>query len=137
VPAPPLPREADEFLRRPNPAVFASQRPDGTLHTAPTWYDWEEGRALVNLDASRRRLRYIRRNPRVALSVLDDGNWYKHLSLIGHVDAIERDPDLRDVDRLAVRYTGNRYRDRERESWSVWIAVDEWHGWERGRPWPR
>jgi Pyridoxamine 5'-phosphate oxidase len=57
---PPLPAELDEFLRRPNPSVIATLRPDGSPHTAATWYLWEDGRVLVNMDESRKRLACLR-----------------------------------------------------------------------------
>jgi PPOX class probable F420-dependent enzyme len=129
MPKPPVPPEVDEFLRRPNPAVIATLRPDGSPHSVATWYDWEDGRVLVNMDESRLRLRFMRRDPRVALTVLDWESWYRHISLIGRVVSIEPDPDLADIDRLSMRYLGHAYSDRERKSVSAWIEVDRWHGW--------
>jgi hypothetical protein len=58
-------------LHRPNHAVVGTLRADGSPHTVPSWYDWEEGRALLSLDESRLRLGFIRRDPGVALTVLD------------------------------------------------------------------
>jgi len=81
LPPVPVPQEVDEFLARPNPAVVATVRPDGSPHTVPTWYDWEAGRVLLNMDVSRLRLRFMRRDPRVALTVLDEDSWYSHVSL--------------------------------------------------------
>jgi PPOX class probable F420-dependent enzyme len=129
VPEPPVPPEVDAFLREPNPCVIATLRPDGSPHTVATWYDWEDGRVLVNMDATRLRLRFMRRDPRVALTVLNKDSWYDHVSLLGRVVSIEDDPDLADIDRLALRYTGKPYRDRSRKSVSAWIDVGRWHGW--------
>ena len=67
-----LPLEIDEFLRRPNPAVVASLRPDGSPHTVATWYLWDGERVLLNMDESRLRLRFMRRDPRVALDRLGE-----------------------------------------------------------------
>ena len=83
MPRPPLPPEVDEFLARANPAVIATLRPDGSPHTVPTWYDWEDGRVLLNMDESRLRLQFMERDPRAALTVLDEDSWYKHVSLLG------------------------------------------------------
>ena len=47
--------------------------PDGTPHTAATWYDWEDGRFLLNMDDGRRRLDFMRRDPRVSLTILAEG----------------------------------------------------------------
>ena len=52
MPQPPLPPELDAFLAKPNAAVIATVRPDGSPVTVATWYDWEDGRVLVNMDAA-------------------------------------------------------------------------------------
>ena len=59
-----------EFLTQPNPAAIGTIAPDGGPHTAATWYIWEHGQAVVNMDESRTRLEHIRRDPRVSLTVL-------------------------------------------------------------------
>src|SRR2546423_13837274 len=113
MPRVPVPPNLSEFLSQPNAAVVATVRAGGSPHTAPTWYDWTEGRVLLNMDESRVRLGHLRRDPRAALTVLDAADWYRHVSLIGHVVSIVDDADLADIDRLAVRYTGNPFRHRD------------------------
>ena len=135
MPRLPVPPEVDEFLRRPNPAVVATLRPDGSPHTVATWYDWDGARVLLNMDESRLRLRFMRRDPRVALTVLDVESWYRHVSLIGRVVSLQDDTELEDIDRLARRYTGNAYRNREGRRVSAWVEIDRWHGWSGGGPW--
>jgi PPOX class probable F420-dependent enzyme len=128
MPSPPVPPEIETFLRRPNHAVVATLRPDGSLHTAPTWYGWEDGRALLSMEDTRLRLRWMRPGAPVALSAIDPSNFYRHVSLIGHVAEVHADEDLADTDRLAVHYTGHPYRDRAARRVSAWVAVDAWHG---------
>lgn len=125
----PLPADAVEMLRRPNPAVMATLRSDGTPVTAATWYLWDEGRVLLNLDESRVRLNHLRRDPRVSLTALDGGDWYTHVTLIGRVVDLHPDTGLTDIDRLSRHYTGNPYPDRVSPRWSAWVEVDRWHGW--------
>jgi PPOX class probable F420-dependent enzyme len=136
MPNTPVPADVDEFLQRPNPAVIASLRSDGSPHSVATWYDWENDRALVNMDESRVRLQFMRHDPRVALTVLDDDDWGRHVSLLGRVVSLEEDVDLRDIDRLALRYTGGPFRTRDRRRFSAWVDVDAWHGWAGPQPWP-
>ena len=136
MPPVPVPAEVDEFLRRPNPAVVGSLRSDGSPHTVATWYDWEDGRVLLNMDESRLRLRFMRHDPRVALTVLDEGSWYRHVSLLGRVVSLEEDADLRGIDRLARRYTGEPFRTRDARRFSAWMQVDAWHAWAGSGPWP-
>ncbi|MBG0857452.1 PPOX class F420-dependent oxidoreductase [Streptomyces spinoverrucosus] len=126
---PPLPPEADALLARPNPCVMATLRPDGTPVSTPTWYLWEDGRVLISLDEGRVRLKHLRRDPRVTLTVLDEDDWYTHATLIGRVTKMYDDKDLADIDRLAQQYTGNPYPQRGRARVSAWIEVERWHGW--------
>ncbi|WP_063731466.1 PPOX class F420-dependent oxidoreductase [Streptomyces sp. RTd22] len=126
---PPLPPEAVALLRRPNPAVMATVRSDGTPVSTPTWYAWEDGRVLVNLDDGRVRLKHLRRDPRVTLTVMDKDDWYTHVTLIGRVVETREDEGLADIDRIAHHYIGSQYPDRVRARTSAWIEVERWHGW--------
>ncbi|WP_116950677.1 TIGR03618 family F420-dependent PPOX class oxidoreductase [Jiangella endophytica] len=130
MPKAPLPDDVSAFLARPNPAVMATIGPGGPVSVA-TWYLWEDGRVLVNLDESRKRLEHLAADPRVSLTALADGDWYTHVSLQGRVVDVHDDVDLADIDRLARHYTGGPYRRRDRGRVSVWIEVDRWHGWGR------
>ncbi|OQR62054.1 PPOX class F420-dependent enzyme [Streptomyces maremycinicus] len=126
---PPLPPEAVELLSRPNPCVMATLRSDGAPVSTPTWYVWEDGRVLISLDEGRVRLRHLRRDPRVTLTVLDADGWYTHVTLIGRVAELREDEGLADIDRISTHYTGKPYPDRVRSRVSAWIEVDRWHGW--------
>jgi PPOX class probable F420-dependent enzyme len=125
-----VPPDVEEFLRRPNPAVVATLRPDGSPHTAATWYDWEDGLVLLNMENTRLRLRFLRRDSRAALTVLDADSWYRHVTLFGRVVRIEDDDDLADIDRLAVHYTGKPFRRRDSKRVSAWLRTDRWYAWD-------
>ncbi|MFL4904312.1 PPOX class F420-dependent oxidoreductase [Streptomyces sp. MMS24-I2-30] len=126
---PPLPPAAVTLLRKPNPAVIATLRADGQPVSTATWYLWEEGRILVNMDEARKRLEHLRNDPRVTLTVLDDQDWHTHISIIGHITELRDDTDLADIDRLSRQYTGEPYPRRDRGRVSAWIEIDRWHGW--------
>lgn len=126
---PPLPEAAVAMLRKPNPAVITTLRTDGQPVSTATWYLWDDGRVLVNMDQGRKRLSHMRNDPRVSLTVLDEGNWYTHVSIVGHVAELRDDEDLTDIDRLARQYLGTAYPQRDRGRVSAWIEVDRWHGW--------
>ncbi|MET7855801.1 PPOX class F420-dependent oxidoreductase [Streptomyces sp. NPDC005318] len=126
---PPLPDEAVAMLKKANPAVITTLRPDGQPVSTPTWYLWDDGRILVNMDEGRKRLEHIRRDPRVTLTVLDEAGWYTHISIIGRVAETRPDEGLADIDRLAHQYMNNDYPMRDRDRVSAWIEIDRWHGW--------
>jgi PPOX class probable F420-dependent enzyme len=126
---PPLPESAVTMLEKANPAVIATLRSDGQPVSTPTWYLWDDGRVLINMDEGRKRLDHIRGDQRVSLTVLDGDDWYSHVTLIGHVAETRDDETLADIDRLSQHYTGRPYPQRDRGRVSAWIEVDRWHGW--------
>jgi PPOX class probable F420-dependent enzyme len=130
MPPAPVPPEIEEFLKQPNPAVVATVRPDGSPHSVATWYEWIDGLILLNMAATRARLGHLRRDPRVSLTVLDKDSWYTHVTLAGVVERLEDDPDLADIDRLALRYTGVPFRTREAKRVSAWVRPERWHRWD-------
>ena len=131
MPKPPLPDDAAEFLARPNYATISVVRPDGQPISYPTWYVFEEGQIVVNLDDGRKRIEHRRRDPRVALSAMDPHDWITHVSVVGHIAEWVPDPDLADIDRISRHYTGEAYSARNRPRVTARIDIDRWHGWGR------
>lgn len=131
-----LPDDVRALLAKPNPATITTLRTDGAPVSVATWYlldsSEEHGdRIHVNMDEGRRRLDHLRRDPRVALTVLDVDGWYTHVSLTGRVVEMAADPDLAGIDRLAEHYTGSPYQRRDRARVDAWIAIEKVHGWGR------
>src|SRR3954470_8953135 len=95
-----IPDDARKFLEKANPAVIATLGKHGPV-TVATWYLLEDdGRVLVNMDAGRKRLNHLRRDPHVSLTAVDEANWYTHLSLQGRVVEMRPDVGWHDIDRL-------------------------------------
>ena len=134
MPKPPLPDELQRVLVNPNPSIIGSVTPDGAPNTVATWYLWEDGRALVNMDEGRRRLEYVRNEPRVSLTVLDGDSWYRHITLHGRI-TLEDAAGLADIDRISKHYTGNPNAQRDRGRVTGSIEVESWHAWNGGKPW--
>ena len=130
MPTPSLPDDVAALVAEPNPAVITSNRPDGQPVSVATWYLLEaDGRILVNMDESRRRLTYLRQDPRVSLTVLAADDWYTHVSMQGRVVELSDDPDLVDIDRLSNHYVGGAYPNRTNKRVSARIEIERWHGW--------
>ncbi|AFM16260.1 PPOX class probable F420-dependent enzyme [Mycolicibacterium chubuense NBB4] len=125
----PLSESAKEMLAKANPAVISTVRSDGQPVSAATWYLLRGDRVLVNMDQGRKRLEHLRNDPRVSLTVLDEADWYTHVTIIGRVAQMYDDEDLADIDALSRHYTGQEYPQRDRPRISAWIEVDRVHGW--------
>ncbi len=125
----PLSDSAKEMLAKANPAVISTVRSDGHPVSAATWYLLRDDHILVNMDRARKRLKHMEKDPRVSLTVLDDGDWYTHVTVIGRVVRIYDDEGLADIDALSQHYSGQQYPQRDRPRVSAVIEVDRVHGW--------
>jgi PPOX class probable F420-dependent enzyme len=128
VPRAPLPPELERFVQAARPAIVGTVRPDGGPVTSATWYDWEDGRLLLSMDAAQYRTRNLRHEPRIALTVLGE-SWYDHVSIRGRVVELREDPDLVDVDRLSVRYQRRPYPQRDYTPVTAVVEITHWHKW--------
>ena len=113
------PRRAPAGAREAEPRPSSDpSRPTAPPNTVATWYVWEDGRVLVNMDEGRKRLEYLRQNPRVSITVLDGDSWYRHITLHGTHHARGRPgphghrPDLQALHRQPLRAARPRPRDR-------------------------
>src|SRR4029079_9667959 len=97
--------------------------------TVATWYVLDGDELLVNLDASRARLKYLQPGCEYSLTALAGDDWYSHVSVQGSVSRIVEDAELVDIDRISTHYTGHEYLVRDRERVSVWCSLERWHGW--------
>ena len=126
---PPVPEQFAAVLAKPNPAVMATLRSDGAPVSVATWYDWEDGRVLLNLAGGRVRLKHLRRDPRVTITVLDHDDWDRHVSLQGRVAEFVDDTAFVDIDRLSTRYGWGAYSNHVDPRVSAWVDVERWHAW--------
>jgi PPOX class probable F420-dependent enzyme len=125
----PFPDPVRELLAAANPAVITTLRSDGQPVSVATWYLMDGERVLVNMDEGRKRLDYLRADPRVSLTVLAEGDWYTHVSMQGRVVEMSEDLGLEGIDRLSKHYRGRPYTNRDRGRVNAWIEVERWHGW--------
>ena len=60
----------------------------------------------ISQTTARQKYRNVQRDPRVALSLVDQTNPYRYLEIRGVVERIEPDPDRAFINRMAKKYTG-------------------------------
>lgn len=125
----PFPDDVRELLAAPNPCVVTTLRSDGQPVSVATWYLMRGDRVLVNMDQGRKRLEHLRGDPRVSLTVLADGDWYTHVSIVGRAVEMYDDEGHSDIDALSRHYRGRDYPDHQRGRVSALVDVERWHGW--------
>ena len=71
-----IPAEAQHLLKGKHCAHVATLMPDGSPQVSPVWVDVEDGQVLFNTAEGRLKPQNLRRDPRVAISIVDDDNPY-------------------------------------------------------------
>jgi PPOX class probable F420-dependent enzyme len=100
-----LTEQQAEFLREGHLAIVATVRPDGSPQLTPTWVDSDGEHVLINTAEGRWKPEYLRKNPNVAVAVVDRKNPYRWLSVSGAAE-LEHEGAVEHIDVLAHRYTG-------------------------------
>ncbi|MGQ0606545.1 MAG: PPOX class F420-dependent oxidoreductase [Candidatus Nitrosotenuis sp.] len=89
-----------------NFGFIASLMNDGSPQLTPVWIDYDGQFLLVNTAEGRTKQKNFARDPRVAISVIDQNNPYNMVSIRGKVIQQTSDGADEHIDRLAKRYLG-------------------------------
>ncbi len=108
-----IPEKFADIFQKKTFAQLATLMADGSPHVAPVWIDYDGQHILVNTAKGRVKDRNMRRDPRVAMDLLDPDNPYRHISIRGRVvDITEKGADEH-IDKMAKKYIGqDRYPHR-------------------------
>ena len=126
-----LTEEATELLLRPDVLIYlATTNADGSPHVAPLWADVDRERDLIVLNTAegRRKVRNIRRDPRVMLSAHAPEALWPALKVRGTVTDITTEGADAHIDALCRRYTGQPWEPTEGEV-RVRLLIAPEHVW--------
>jgi PPOX class probable F420-dependent enzyme len=99
-----IPEKYRDLFSKPAFANLATLMPDGNPQVTPVWIDYDGKYVIVNSAKGRQKDRNLRREPRVALTVMDPENPYRYLGIRGRVKEItERGADAH-IDKMAKKY---------------------------------
>lgn len=87
-------------------AHLATLMADGTPQVTPVWCDYDGTHIRVNSAKGRVKDHNMRRNPHVALEVMDPDNPYRYLAVRGRVTEITEQGADAHIDSLAKKYLG-------------------------------
>jgi PPOX class probable F420-dependent enzyme len=90
-----------------NPYVgtVTTLRGDGSPHNKIVWVDAEDGVVTFNTAVGRAKERHLRRDPRIALTVVDPKDAYRWISVTGKAELTTDGADEQ-IDQLAHKYLG-------------------------------
>ncbi len=89
-----------------NFAQLATVNKDGSPQVTPVWIDFDGTYVLVNSEQRRRKTRNVKRDPRVAVTILEPGNPYQYMEIRGRVAEVTTDGAAAHIDKMAKKYLG-------------------------------
>ena len=108
-----IPEKYADLLDSTALAHIATLGPNGEPQVNPVWFDWDGEHILFSQTTTRQKFKNVKRNPRIALSIVDPENPYRYLEVRGNVVRIDDDPDKAFIDKMAQKYLG-----QEKYPWS-------------------
>ncbi|MGA9258827.1 MAG: PPOX class F420-dependent oxidoreductase [Candidatus Sulfotelmatobacter sp.] len=97
----PLSNEIRALLDGPNFAHLATLMPDGSPQSVPVWVGRAGDRILICTGEGSLKAKNTRRDPRVALSIVDFHDPYREVQLRGRVVERLPDPDFKYMDPIS------------------------------------
>jgi len=99
-----------KLLEGPNFAHLATLMADGSPQVTPVWVDFDGVHILVNTAEGRVKPRNVRRDARVAISIVNQQNPYSMAAIRGRVVETTHERADAHIDKLAKKYLGqDRY----------------------------
>jgi len=83
---------------------FTTLMPDGSPQTTPVWVDFENGKVVVNTAFGRQKDKNVRRDPRVAVTLIDPDNPYRYMEIRGRVAEVTENGAEKHIDKMAKKY---------------------------------
>ncbi len=101
-----IPTELKDLLDKKGFAHVATIGPSGEPHSSPVWYDFDGYRLLFSQTKDRQKYKNLRRDPRIAVSIHDPDDPYRHLEVRGEAEEIVDDEGYEFINSLAKKYLG-------------------------------
>jgi PPOX class probable F420-dependent enzyme len=80
-------------------------RADGSPHSTVVWVDADDARVSFNTARGRAKVRYLERDPRLSLAVVNPGDAYQWVIVTGRAELVDDGADAQ-IDRLAGKSLG-------------------------------
>ena len=87
-------------------AHVATINKDGSPQVSPVWVERDGDTVIVNSEEKRLKVRNLKRNPQVSLSIQDTANPYSYIEIRGKVLEVTTEGGFEGIDRLGKKYLG-------------------------------
>jgi len=101
-----IPEKFKDLFTKQAFAHLATLMPDGSPQVTPVWFDYDGTYILINTAKARVKDKNMRHQKKVALSILDPENPYRHMTVRGEVVDITEEGADTHIDKMAKKYLG-------------------------------
>ena len=99
-----IPQQFRDLFNKKAFASLTTLMPDGSPQTTPVWCDTDGEHVIFNSAKGRQKDRNVRRDPRVAMAIIDPDNPYRYLEIRGKVVEITEQGADAHIDKMAKKY---------------------------------
>jgi PPOX class probable F420-dependent enzyme len=110
-----LSAEVKQLIDRPNFAHLATMMSDGSPQSVPVWIGRDGEHLIICTGDGSLKAKNTRREPRVAISVVDFHNPYEEVQIRGRVMERRPDSEFKWMDAISHKYTGKPFPFRSPE----------------------
>jgi PPOX class probable F420-dependent enzyme len=101
-----FPEKFLDLFQKKSFGAFTTIMPDGSPQTSPVWVDYQGGDIWVNSAVGRQKDKNVRRDPRVAVTIMDPDNPYRYVEVRGQVKEVTQSGADAHIDAMAKKYLG-------------------------------
>jgi hypothetical protein len=101
-----FPEKYLDLFQKKSFGAFTTLMPDGSPQTTPVWVDLKDGDIWVNSALGRQKDKNVRRDARVAVTIIDADNPYRYVEVRGKVKEITQTGADAHIDAMAKKYLG-------------------------------
>lgn len=87
-------------------AHVATINKDGSPQVSPVWVERDGDTVIINSEQKRLKVRNLKRDPHVSLSIQDTTNPYSYVEIRGKVLEVTTEGGFEGIDRLGKKYMG-------------------------------
>jgi PPOX class probable F420-dependent enzyme len=119
-----IPGKVQDLFEEPALGHVSYLNKRGQLVTFPMWVDFYGEHLLTSSRVGSRKAVAMRERPQVSVSIVSTKNPFKWLSISGRVVDIKPDEGLAFIDKMARKYNGRDYDDRQSPREVMTIEID-------------
>jgi PPOX class probable F420-dependent enzyme len=109
-------------------AHVATINKDGSPQVSPVWVERDGDTVIVNSEQKRLKVRNLKRNPAVSLSIQDPENDYSYVEIRGKAVEITPEGGFEGIDRLGKKYMGvDKYPGNQPGDVRVQVKIEPTH----------